>query len=190
VAELAAASSVRDRVDPLSRAPADRERLGRDDLLTAWRDARAATLAAFADADDHERVPWGGRDMAVQSLATARLMETWAHGLDCFAAFEVEPVDTSRLRHVAWLGWKTLPHAFALAGVAPVAPPARLRIEVTSPDGTEVWSHGPGDATDLVVGAAGDWCRIVTHRLRSDRAQLTARGELAEQSLEVARAFL
>ena len=35
----------------------------RDELLGAWRDAREATLAAFADLDDRDRVPWGGRRM-------------------------------------------------------------------------------------------------------------------------------
>ena len=84
--------------------------------------------------------------MAARSLATARLMETWAHGLDCFAAFGVSAVDTARLRHVAWLGWKTLPHAFALAGVAPVAPPERLRVELLAPDGSSEWTYGPADA--------------------------------------------
>ena len=54
-------------------------------------------------------VPWGGSRMSAQSLATARLMETWAHGLDCFAALNATPRDTERLRHVAWLGFAPCP---------------------------------------------------------------------------------
>ena len=190
VSERVATSSVRDGIDPLSRAPEAREPLTRDELLAAWRDAREATLFALSDVDDRDRVPWGGRHMAARVTATARLMETWAHGLDCFAAFDVEPVDTARLRHVAWLGWKTLPHAFALAGVAPVAAPEGLRIEVISPDAMQTWTFGPADATDVIRGPAGDWCRVVTHRLRSGPPQLEVQGELAQQSLRVARAFL
>jgi uncharacterized protein (TIGR03084 family) len=135
-------------------------------------------------------VPWGGRDMAARSLATARLMETWAHGLDCFAAFGIPAVDTARLRHVAWLGWKTLPHAFAFAGVAPVAPPERLRVVLLAPDELSEWTYGPADAHELVRGPAGDWCRVVTHRGRTGESQLVARGPLAVQALDVARAFL
>src|SRR4029077_19835197 len=134
--------------DPLTGGYDPYEVPGAHELLREWRDARTATLAAFADVDDRDRVPWGGRAMAARTLATARLMETWAHGLDCFAAFGMSPVDTARLRHVAWLGWKTLPHAFALAGVAPVAPPEKLRVELLAPDGRSEWTYGPANARD------------------------------------------
>ncbi len=147
VSECAATASVRDDRDPLSGGHETHETLGRDELLAAWRAAREATLAAFADLDDRDRVPWGGRRMAARSLATARLMETWAHGLDCFTAFDVPAVDTPRLRHVAWLGWKTLPHAFAVAAVVPAAPPESLRIDLVAPDGTSAWSYGPSESS-------------------------------------------
>jgi uncharacterized protein (TIGR03084 family) len=191
VSECAATASVRDDRDPLTNGHESREIFGRDELLVAWRDAREATLAAFSDLDDRDRVPWGGRRMAARSLATARLMETWAHGLDCFAAFDVAAVDTARLGHVAWLGWKTLPHAFAVAGIVPVAPPTSLRVDLVAPDGTSAWSYGPSEARDLVRGPAGDWCRVVTHRLRApQQPRLAARGALGRQALSVARAFL
>jgi uncharacterized protein (TIGR03084 family) len=188
--ELAATASVRERRDPLAGDPEPYDGLGPPELLDAWRNARTATLAAFADVDDRDRVPWGGREMAARSLATARLMETWAHGLDCFAAFGVAAVDTARLRHVAWLGWKTLPNAFALAQVTPMKPPEMLRVDVFSPDDRDTWSYGPSEAPDRVVGTAGDWCRLVTHRLRARPSHLVALGPFAEQSVGVARAFL
>ncbi len=188
--ELAATASVRERRDPLAGGHEPYDSLGPDDLLHTWREARAATLAAFADVDDRDRVPWGGRAMAARSLATARLMETWAHGLDCFAALDVPPVDTARLRHVAWLGWKTLPHTFAVAGIAPVASPESLRVELLSPDGLNLWTYGPAEPHDIVSGAAADWCRVVTQRARAGQTQLTARGPLAAQALNIARAFL
>lgn len=191
VSERAATASVRDGRDPLSGGHESHEVVGRDELLVAWRVAREETLAAFAGLDDRDRVPWGGRRMAARSLATARLMETWAHGLDCFAAFGVPAVDTPRLRYVAWLGWKTLPHAFAVAGVEPTGAPESLRVDVVAPDGARVWSYGPSDARDVIRGPAGDWCRVVTHRLRAPRqSRLTACGPLGSQALGVARAFL
>jgi uncharacterized protein (TIGR03084 family) len=188
--EVAAAASVREGRDPLAGGHEPYVAPGPPELLDAWRDARAATLAAFAAVDDRDRVPWGGRDMAARSLATARLMETWAHGLDCFAALGVTAVDTARLRHVAWLGWKTLPHAFAVARVAPMASPDSVRVELLAPDGSSEWTYGSVDAHDLVRGPAGDWCRVVTQRFRQGRPRLVARGPLAEQALGVARAFL
>ena len=188
--DLATSASVREGRDPLAGGHDPYDVPSAHELLHAWRDARTATLAAFADVDDRDRIPWGGRHMAAQSLATARLMETWAHGLDCFAAFAIPAVDTSRLRHVAWLGWRTLPHAFAVAGVVPAASPESLRVELIAPDGSSEWTYGPADARDLVRGPAGDWCRIVTHRCRTGESQLVGLGPLAAQALDVARAFL
>ena len=64
---------------------------------------------------------------------TARLMETWAHGLDVRTALGLPIVDTEILRHIAWLSHRALPYAFSFAGREP--PPAAIRVELTSPDG-------------------------------------------------------
>jgi uncharacterized protein (TIGR03084 family) len=128
--------------------------------------------------------------MSARSLATARLMETWAHGLDCFAALEIAPKDSDRLAHIAWLGWKTLPYAFMVAGVNPPAPPETLRLELDSPTGRP-WRIGPEGDMPTIRGQAGDWCRLVTHRVRSTPlSPLVASGELAEASLLVGQAYL
>lgn len=196
-AERAAAVSIRDGRDFRDASSSRAERTDHapiDDrhALDAWRAARADTLDAFGAVDARARVPWGGREMSARSLATARLMETWAHGLDCFAALGVEPVDTDRLVHVAWLGWRTLPHAFAIAGVAPPAPPDRLRVELRAPSG-DTWRFGPsGDDVPqhLVRGPASTWCRVVTRRLRGRPLDLEAHGPLAEAAVQHAQAYL
>jgi uncharacterized protein (TIGR03083 family) len=163
---------------------------GGPELLPLWRATRDALRSALADHEERDRVPWGGRLMSVRSLATARLMECWAHGLDCFAALETAPEDTDRLAHVAWLGWKTLPYAFAVAGVDPPAPPQTLRLDLTLPSGRP-WRIGPEGAASHLRGRAGDWCRLVTHRVRSEPpTPLVAVGELAQASLLVGQAFL
>ena len=45
--------------------------------------------------------------MSAMSFATARLMETWAHGQDVRDALGLEPAVSARLRHVADLGVRT-----------------------------------------------------------------------------------
>ena len=128
--------------------------------------------------------------MSVRSLATARLMECWAHGLDCFAALGVQPVDTDRLVHVAWLGWRSLPYAFAVTGAQPAAPPDQLRVELRAPSGG-LWTFGPAHYSARVRGDAGVWCRVVTHRWRDLKPPpLEAEGALAEQAVGIAQAFL
>jgi uncharacterized protein (TIGR03084 family) len=160
------------------------------DVLEEWRTSRTDTLAAFAATSLSARVPWGGNRMSAQSLATARLMETWAHGLDCFAALNATPRDTERLRHIAWLGLRTLPYAFAVADKQPPAPLDELRLELTSPSGG-IWHLGTEQAPSIIRGPAGDWCRLATHRLRPPaQSALRCEGALAHSSVHVVRAFL
>jgi uncharacterized protein (TIGR03084 family) len=192
VAERAAARSVRDGIDFVGGGHAAEPEPAADDdeLLDAWRAARTITADALGALDDRARVPWGGREMSARSLATARLMESWAHGLDCFAAVDRATLDTDRLVHVAWLGWRTLAFAFARVSEQPPRRPEELRVELIAPSGA-TWAFGPPDSRDSVFGPAGTWCRVVTHRLRPPAPNdLVATGSLAEASLRVAQAYL
>jgi uncharacterized protein (TIGR03084 family) len=158
-------------------------------LLDAWRTARAATLDGLTPLRDRDRVLWGAGPMSARSFADARLMETWAHGLDCYAALDVTPVDTNRLRRVAGLGLRALPYAFGLSGVQPPGDVRNIALDLSAPDGTP-WRFGPSRSVDVISGAAGDWCRVVTRRRRAKDTSLRARTPLGAAALEVARAYL
>jgi uncharacterized protein (TIGR03084 family) len=143
--------------------------------VRAWWLETCVDLAAALDvAPEEARIPWGPNRMSVSSFTTARLMETWAHGLDCFDAVGVAPTDTDRLRHVALLGLRTLPYAFAVQGLPAPGP---VRLELMAPDGATMWRLGAEDAPSLVSGSAGDWCRAAVRRdRRGERDRLTAAG--------------
>ena len=158
-------------------------------LLDAWRTARAATLDGLSALGDRDRVMWGAGPMSARSFADARLMETWAHGLDCYAALDVTPVDTNRLRRVAGLGLRALPYAFGISGVQPPGDVRNIALDLRAPDGTPWW-FGPARSVDVISGAAGDWCRVVTRRSRAGNTSLRARTPLGVVALEVARAYL
>ena len=73
--------------DPLGYVDACALALGQDpDLLTVWGPARRALAAALAAYPRGEKMPWFGPPMSAASMATARLMETWAHSLDVHEA--------------------------------------------------------------------------------------------------------
>lgn len=192
ILDRAALRALRQDLDPLQgTATIDPVPEQGTDVLDAWRRSREEVANALAGRPDGDRVPWGGRQMAVRSLLIARLMEVWAHGVDCFAALSRPVVPSSRLRHIAWLGHRTLPHAFAVAGVTPPADPAELRLEVRSPDGTQVWAFGPSGSRHRLTGPVLDWCRVSTRRLRpGDPCRLQAEGPLAGAALAYAQAFL
>jgi len=155
-------------------------------VLGRWRTSRAELSDALAALPEGTRIPWFGPPMNAASMATARLMETWAHGLDVTDALGLPPSASDRLRHVAHLGVRTRDFAFAQHGVP--APAEPFRIELTAPDG-ELWAWGPADAAQRVAGPALDFCLRVTRRRHRADLALEATGADADRWLDLAQAF-
>jgi len=153
-------------------------------LLARWRRGRADLAAALAAAGPG-RLPWIGTTMSPPSMATARIMETWAHGQDVADALGVVRAPTGRLRHVAHLGVVTRDHAFGVRGRTPPAEP--FRVELTAPDGS-IWSWGPDGRAPDVTGPALDFCLLVTRRRHRADLNLTAT-PAADEWLDLAQAF-
>lgn len=156
------------------------------EVIEWWRFSRADVVDALSRCTGDERIDWVVGDVSARTFATARLTDTWAHGLDILTALDKEIVDTPRLVHVAFFGWVTLPHAFEQAGEGYPEP---IRVELVGP-GYARWVFGPEQSEELVRGNASDWCRVVVRRMDAgDVENLTATGELAETALRVANAL-
>jgi uncharacterized protein (TIGR03084 family) len=160
--------------------------LPRADVLARWSAGRSALRAALTAVPEGQRLPWFGPPMSAASMATARFMETWAHGLDVYDAAGLRPEPTDRIRHVAHLGVRTRGFAYAVHEEEP--PAEELRVELTAPSG-ELWSWGPEDAAQRVTGPAYDFCLLVTQRVHRDDTALVAVGDDAEHWLSIAQAF-
>jgi uncharacterized protein (TIGR03084 family) len=78
------------------------------ETLKWWREERTALLEVLAKMDRKKPLPWYGPALSAMSFATARLMETWAHGQDIVDALGIRRNPTKRLRHIAHLGVSTL----------------------------------------------------------------------------------
>ncbi|RZU31948.1 TIGR03084 family metal-binding protein [Blastococcus saxobsidens] len=155
-------------------------------LLRRWRTGRDRLAEALAAVPDGVRLPWVGPSMSAPSMVTARLMETWAHGVDVGDALGRPPSASPGLDHVAHLGVRARAFAFAAHRLPP--PSAPIRVELTRDDGT-VWVDGPEDARQRVDGPLLDFClRVVQRRPRAALA-LEARGPDADRWLDVAQAF-
>ncbi|MER8042068.1 TIGR03084 family metal-binding protein [Streptomyces sp. NPDC094032] len=158
------------------------------ELLAGWRDGRERLLRVLREAPPGARFPWYGPAMSAASLATARLMETWAHGQDVADALGVVRAPTARLRHVAWIGLRARDYAYLVRGLTPPAEPFRL--ELVSPEAEgELWTYGPEDATQLVRGPALDFCLLVTQRVHVADTALVPLGAEAAHWLTIAQAF-
>ncbi len=157
-----------------------------DRLLERWRRGRADLLEEVGQLREGERVPWYGPPMSPSSLVTARLMETWAHGLDVGDALGAPRRPTARVRHVAHLGIRTRDYAFAVHGQAP--PREEFRVELTGPSG-EQWTWGPDDARSRLSGDAVEFALVVTQRINRRDTGLVATGEDVVRWLDIAQAF-
>ncbi|HBD21206.1 MULTISPECIES: TIGR03084 family metal-binding protein [Dietzia] len=163
---------------------------GRDEVLARWRLARGELADALKAADPGEKIPWFGPPMRSKSMTTARIMETWAHGVDVADALGVgvdtDPAFLGALPHVARLGWKTRAFAYMMNGLE--APASEVHVALTQADGT-VLEFGPADAEQRVTGPILDFCLLVTQRVHLDDTALEADGEDALGWLRIAQAF-
>jgi uncharacterized protein (TIGR03084 family) len=156
-----------------------------DQLLAYWRETRADLAEALKKVPAGQKVPWYGPPMSPTSMATARLMETWAHGQDVFDALGVERMPSRRLRHVAHLAVRTRDFAYLLNDRRP--PGEEFRVELTGPDG-DAWVWGPEDAAARVSGPALDFCLLATQRRHRDDLAVDASGA-AQEWLGIIQAF-
>jgi len=158
-----------------------------DELLAKWRANRAGLLDAAASLEDGQRVPWYGPSMSAKSFLTARLMECWAHGTDVVDAVDGYRPSTDRLRHVAQIGYITRGWTYVNRGEE--VPRGDVRVELTSPSGTDVWTFGPEDVEATVQGPAEHFCQVVTQRRHLDDTDLVVEGEAALDWMAKAQAY-
>ena len=174
-----------DTVDAQADAAVRMERAAPAEVFARWQRARQAALAAMRAADPDQPVPWMVGTLKPATLATTRLAEHWAHGLDIAGPLGADFPDTDRLRHIAWLAHRTLPYALSLAG----EPAAAVRCELTAPDGEQVWRFGPPDAESAITGAAGAFCRVAAQRLDPERSGLVTSGPAGATALRLVRTY-
>lgn len=156
------------------------------ELLVRWREGRRRLSEALRALPAGEKVPWFGPPMSPTSMATARVMETWAHGHDVAEALGVEVPRTDRCRHVCHIGVRTRGFAFMVRGLEP--PTADVQVRLSAPSGEE-WTWGPDDADERITGSAWDFALLATRRRHPDDLDVRAEGEQAAAWLPIVQAF-
>ena len=155
-------------------------------LLKQWRREGKELIGAYGRLSPKDRLPWYSAPMGVRSSATARLMETWAHGLDILDTLGISPGPSPRLKHIAHLGVSTFAWSFKVRGLTP--PESQVFVDLQGPDG-KPWSWGPESTDTRVSGPAMDFCRVVTQRRHPRDTDLIITGQAARDWMENAQAF-
>jgi uncharacterized protein (TIGR03084 family) len=175
--------------NPLGFVDAEAEAMARcrpAEILREWRRWRPGLTDALAAVPAGAVIAWFGPPMSAASMATARLMETWAHGLDVAEALGVRREPTDRIKSIAHLGVRTRDFAYLVNELEPPAGP--FRIELTAPSG-ELWTWGPVDASNTVRGSAIDFCLLVTQRRAFGDLALAVSGADARTWVSIAQCF-
>ncbi len=175
----------RQTVDEVMNQLVQAERAAPASVFERWRAARVAAAAALRAADPKVPLAWVERPLKPVTLATTRLAEHWAHGLDITGPLGIGFPDTPRLRHVAWLAHRSMPYALALAGEQA----SDVFCELTAPGGTGVWRYGSPGADTAITGSAGVFCRVAAHRLPALQSGLHVTGPLGATALTVLRTY-
>jgi len=171
-------------IDDLAESMVQSQRASGPEVFERWRVAHRAAVAALRAADPERRLTWARTPLKPTTLATTRIAEHWAHGLDVTEPFAIPFPDTNRLRHIAWLGHSTLPYAFQLEGQEP----HDVFCTLFGPEG-DTWQFGPADAESTITGSVGAFCRVGARRLAPDDSGLDAQGPYARAALGVLRNY-
>jgi uncharacterized protein (TIGR03084 family) len=155
-------------------------------LLALWRQRHEALVAALATMEPKARLPWYGPTMSARSFATARLMETWAHGQDIWDMLGSERAPGPGLRHITHLGVTTYEWTFANRQL-PVPQPVPY-VALQAPDGSR-WTWGEASDQHYVRGPALDFALLVTQRRHRADTQLQWAGDPAQQWTLLAQCF-
>lgn len=156
------------------------------ELLQRWHDFVLEMSKRFDAADPISRVKWAGPDMSVRSSITARLMETWAHGLAVYDALGVERRDEDRIRNIAILGINTFGWTFQNRKLE--VPAQKPYVRLTAPSG-EIWEWNEFSENNQVSGAASGFCQVVTQTRNLADTDLQVEGDIANQWMSIAQCF-
>ena len=173
----------------LTRLEETRLRLGHltaGRLLERWHMQMVALCDRLSALPKNARLKWAGPDMGVRMFATARQMETWAHGQEIYDLVGADRVPTARLRNVAELGVRTFGWTFANRGIAVPGPVPYVHLQ--GPMG-EAWEWGENSPDSSVIGNALDFCQVVTQVRNVADTSLQVSDGPAKRWMELAQCF-
>jgi uncharacterized protein (TIGR03084 family) len=155
-------------------------------LRERWRTLLASLCDSLAAAEPERRLAWAGPGMRPRMFATARQMETWAHGSEIYDLLGARRVESDRLKNVAAIGVRTFGWTFANRKIGPPGPAPH--VQLVAPSGA-AWTWNDPQPDNVVAGSALEFCQVVTQVRNVADTRLTVVGEPARQWMAIAQCF-
>jgi len=119
-------------------------------------------------------------------MATARQMETWAHGQDIYDLLRVTRTNTDRIQNICHIGVRTFGWTFVNRKLEIPSSIPYVRLE--SPSGA-IWEWNEPSETDSVIGKAVEFAHVVTQGRNIAEANLDVQGSSANAWMNIAQCF-
>ncbi len=155
-------------------------------LLERWHETFIELCAALNKADPAQRFVWVGPGMKARMLATARQMETWAHGWEVYDLIGKQRIHSARLKNIATIGVKTFGWTFSNRKL-PV-PDIVPYVSLTAPGG-EQWQWNDANSAHRIEGDAVAFCQVVTQVRNIADTSLRVEGDNATAWMQIAQCF-
>ena len=150
------------------------------DVIEWWRLSRAKIIELIADASPNRKITWWKNEWDMKTFVMWKLSETWAHSLDIYDVTKGQHTDTTRLEHIALFGWNQIEQTSKFNKIKS----KELRVELVGPE-YKIWNYGNESSENCIEGDAGEWCRLITGRLSSNKKMsLSANGQFAERYIK------
>lgn len=163
------------------------EKLSKSEVLIWWRLKRKELIYNLMCLDPKSRIVWiPGESMSVKTLATARLMELWAHSIDIYDMLKIKPFVTDRLKHILMLAYLAGPNSYKINKID--LPKESIYFELTLPSG-EIWVKGNIEDYNYIKGSALEWALVSVRRRNWKDTKLKVNGRAAKQFASIVQAY-
>lgn len=184
--DLVAIAEAESGQDKYVRATAFHHLTGAE-VLSWWREERTRMASTFYDKHPKDRIPWApGFPMSAKSLASARLMELWAHSVDIYDALGIDPVVKERITSTLFLSWQARPYAYRINNLE--MPDTPMYLELTLPSG-EIWAKGDLEAKNYIKGSSREWALVSIRRRNWMDTNLDVVGEEARRYASIVQTY-
>lgn len=156
-------------------------------LRAYWFEYLGRLCDTLAAKPPETRFKWSGPGMGLRMFATARQMETWAHGQAIYDILGVErPAASPRLRSVAEIGVRTFAWAWRNRGQTEPSPPPYIRLETPF---AEIWEWNEPNEDSKIAGQALEFCQVVTQTRNVADTSLQIVGDIAHDWMRIVQCF-
>lgn len=155
-------------------------------LLQLWQNLYSEMSDVLKLTEPKKRVQWFGPDMSVLSSVTARLMETWAHGLDIYDTLGIARKENDYIRNIVVLGNNTFAWSFLNRGEQ--APKNKPFLQLVAPSGG-IWNFNKPSTANFIAGSAAEFCQVVTQTRNIQDTSLNVKGSNAAYWMSIAQCF-